>query len=92
MPYVANAGVGVPQYRIYIFLLREDSARSIYSMDHRTKAAARGSGATSHSGVSINPKSLYPHSTVTHADGMRVSYPSASQLVLHQNVEDRIFY
>ena len=62
----------------------------IYSMDHRTKAAARGSGATSHSGVSINPKSLYPHSTVTHADGMRVSYPQASQLVLHQNVEDRI--
>lgn len=63
----------------------------IYSMDHRTKAAARGSGATSHSGVSINPRSLYPHSTVTHADGMRVSYPQASQVVLHQNQEDRIF-
>ena len=60
-------------------------------MNHQVKAASRGSGATSHSGVGINPKSLYPHTTVTHADGMRVSYPQASQLVLHQNTEDRIF-
>ena len=63
----------------------------IYRMDHRTKASARGSGATSHTGVSINPKSLYPHSSVRHESGAVVSYPSASQLVLHQNVEDRIF-
>ena len=60
-------------------------------MDHRVKAAARGSAGTSHSGVGIHPSKLYPHTTVTHADGMRVSYPQASQLVLAQNTEDRIF-
>ena len=60
-------------------------------MDFRSRAAARGSGATSHTGVSINPKSLYPHTTVQHADGMRVSFPQSSQLILHQAQEDKVF-
>ena len=60
-------------------------------MDHRTKAAARGSGSTSHSGVAIRPQSLFPHTTVVYSDGAKISYPNASQMVLHQNIEDRIF-
>jgi hypothetical protein len=60
-------------------------------MQHESRAKARGSGSTSHTGVSIHPKSLYPHVQTVHADGARLNFPQASQTVLHQSIEDRIF-
>ena len=52
-------------------------------------AKKRGSAALAHVGVAL--QKIYPHSRVTHSDGQSLNYPNSSQLVLHQNEEDRYF-
>ena len=52
-------------------------------------AKKRGSAALAHVGVAL--QKIYPHSRVTHSDGQSLNYPNSSQLVLHQNEEDRFF-
>jgi hypothetical protein len=52
-------------------------------------ARKRGSAALAHVGVAL--QKIYPHSRVTHSDGQSLNYPNSSQLVLHQNEEDRFF-
>ena len=52
-------------------------------------AKKRGSAALAHVGVAL--QKIYPHSRVTHSDGQSLNYPTSSQLVLHQNEEDRYF-
>jgi hypothetical protein len=59
------------------------------SVNHQSLAAKRGQAATFHTGVSL--QKIYPHVQVTTANGQSSNLPTSSQLVLHQNTEDRYF-